>query len=217
MSIGSHPVFLFRKPISNQDEIIGPLGDCLAWCAPLVDNPVLSGKVGKAFRSSQFAEAATAVFPNSGYTNSTPSMDTAFTRFLELRHHAVESNQCDRLPSADLQDELRRPMALLLTDWQSALFDGSVSHETHGFMGQALEHTTGELVTDHYFPPWDTWLALVNATKEPPNRSLLSWVPHWLSQSIDRSIAMEVTACLAWCEVSRKRLIYNYGWGETWS
>ena len=209
-------MLFFWKPISNYEEVIVPLGDCLAWCALLMKSPVISDEVGKAFCSSQFAEAVAAVFPNGQFTKSTPSMDTAFKRFLELRHHAVESKQCDRLSFADVQNEFQRPRALLLTDWQSELFDGSVSDETRGFMGQALEDRTGDLLADHYFPPWDTWLALCRATRQPENRSILSWVPHWFSQSVDRAIEIDVTECLAWCEVYPGGGIHNYGWGQQW-
>jgi hypothetical protein len=113
------------------------------------------------------------------------------------------------LADAAVAQELARPRALVLTDWEATVWDG------------AAAFASGGLFDLFDVPGWDTWLALVELPDASPagrgtSPYLLSWVPLWARELVERAIAVHPVAALSWGTVTAAGIAAR-GWGRPWA
>jgi hypothetical protein len=113
-----------------------------------------------------------------------------FPRLVALRRESLERSGVARPPKEAILHEWRRPRSLLLFSPSSTLSDAAAWVASRGFLdGQNA-------------PPWDSWLALADVPRSVEGQCLLSWVPEWARDLVDRGIAVNPEQCIAWAEVS---------------
>ncbi len=208
---------------SFRDDVPRPVDDCAlvegysgceGWTALLEHH----GTVASIARSTLIAESALRFLPEHSrdcYATRYPvvpipgleseSGDT-FTEFALARRRLIAARSDRRRLSEDeVEFELRRSQALLVTDWQMGLGSGS---------GLASK---GFLDLDD-IPPWDTWLGLVDVPESGygTNRCLLSWVPWWAAELVDEAVYVNAYGCLAWGHASEEGITVRR-WGERWN
>ncbi|MGH7135590.1 MAG: hypothetical protein ACREHD_07610, partial [Pirellulales bacterium] len=156
------------------------------------------------FRSEALKDAALAVFPSSCHTTFNGTLVEAFRDFDALRRQLIRTQRKLRVAAPTVRRELGRPRSLLVTDWSASLFDGALEPETRGFV-------------DHDgMPPWDTWLDLIQVERSFGPCCLLSWVPAWLSDSVDLAIQADAAESLSWLAVDDHQKLDLNGWGKGW-
>lgn len=188
----------------SSDQLTQSCLDGMAWLGMLRSSAPAPVLVEREFRSADLEVVAKLAFPDSCHTEYDTPIETAFKQFLHLRSQlaAGRSNP----PTAEtVIHELRRPRAVLITDWRSSLFDGAATPETDGFLD------------DNYMPGWDAWLALAAVEGAYGERCLLSWVPAWMGDRMDSGISVDPAECMAWAEFLTDGTIASRGWGKRWS
>lgn len=174
---------------------------CLCRCARFLRTAPAEKAIGDLFRSAELRVAAQRVFPESCHTAYDRDLQVRFGEFHELQRAAAADGV---LTSEEVAEELRRPGAILVSDWSSSLFDGALTPETAGF------------IDDDAMPPWDTWIALVQVEGSHGAACLLSWVPRWLFDRVNFAVQVDAAECLSWaCFDPQDRLIPK-GWGRVW-
>lgn len=187
----------------------GELRDRLRCAMTYVGAPAITAPDPAHFRtclrSDFLGRDAIAVFPDGLSTQAGDAQRVALDRLAharsaigQLRENAIDYSW------EDAEAELTAPRALLLFNPQTSLFDGAAVPPTHGFLNT------------NYFPPWDTWLDLVDGIRDAPGPTLVSWVPRWCRDCMDIGIAVDPAGCLAWA-VLRGDAVGCRGWGKTWA
>jgi hypothetical protein len=125
----------------------------------------------------------------------------AFTDFIQLRRRllAARTNRLQILMD-EVNQELNRPRSLFLTQWDWSLFDGAARAESNGFLDWAD------------CPPWDTWIALVQATVTRARAKLgwrtddyiVSWIPIWAEKLADDGCVVIPTNPCSWGGFTKK-------------
>lgn len=175
---------------------------CLNWCHDSIFHAPKKVERSGLLRSAKLEDAARKVFPFSCHTEFNQSLVGAFEQFSELR---AKKRRTPRLSHTAVIQELRRPRALLVTDWAASLFDGSLTPETDGF------------IDDDAMPPWDTWLGLIEVEGSFGLSCLLSWVPCWIAPKVDFAIRADAASCLSWLLVRSDDTFRLNGWGKPWT
>jgi hypothetical protein len=140
------------------------------------------------------------------WPDSAPGTDAAFTRFLAARRDALAAQDTRLWPmTAEVKQEMARPRALLLTNWQRSVWDGASASASAGWVD----------LCD--IPGWDTWIAVIDIpipTIEGTlnERCLVSWVPSWAAELIDEAICFNPVECLSWAKLTTTGL-GAAGWG----
>jgi hypothetical protein len=179
---------------------------CAMTCAGelAISSPDLV-RIRTCLRSEFLGRDAAAVFP-AGLSTTIGDLERgALLRFTQTRRAMLElrENEID-FSWRDAEEELIADRSLLLFAPQSSLFDGAATPVTHGFLNT------------NYFPPWDTWLDLLEGMADEPEPILVSWVPRWCRQFVDDGIAVDPASCLAW-GMPVDDAIACRGWGKTWA
>ena len=158
-----------------------------------------------AYRTGFLADAARQVFPRSCHTPWTAESTEAFSRFLQVRNDRTLTIPEGRasVSTNEAEAALRTPRSLLLTDWQSSLFDGATMAATAGFFDE------------EGMPPWDTWLQIVE--QEDGSPVLLSYVPPAVAEQVDSAIGLDAAQCMAWCRLLRHDQLAGDDWGHAWN
>jgi hypothetical protein len=175
----------------------------LEWCAEHVFDAPDPSRIAGVFRRKELESAANLVLPESVHTDWSPEVRHAFESFLDVRIEALDH---PRIGDRVVHEELLRPEALLICDWQASLFDGAMTPLTDGFInGDGL-------------PPWDTWIGLVQCPDAPVGPCcLLSWVPRWMADGVDSAITIDAARCLSWGRFDNNHHIQVVGWGKSWN
>ncbi len=143
---------------------------------------------------------ATSVFPNSCHTHYSDDLNVQFSKFLTEREKIIERSDVN---AGGIDIELHRENAILAVDWESSLFDGSVSPETCGYLD------------DDCMPAWDTWLALAEIASSHGKRCLICWVPERLSEKVNFGIKVDAAACMSWIRIESDGKFSLMGWGKS--
>jgi hypothetical protein len=127
-------------------------------------------------------------------------MVEAFSYYLATKAALLQEQ-----PAKEARTNLFDPLSLLLVNWQSSLFDGACTPETHGYIDADC------------IPGWDTWVAIVELERQQDGQALLCWIPPELCRGVDSAIALDAASCMSWLTFdrhSKKPLIL--GWGQRW-
>jgi hypothetical protein len=163
--------------------------------------------IAAAVRSRELADAALRFLPASAqeiygpayrvepWPDAPPATAAAFDRFVQVRRHLQNGRvPHPSLAEAEVEQELGRLQALVLTDWQRTVWDSASAFVSAGFFDL------------HDVPGWDTWLGLIELPPSSvdglPERWLVSWVPLWARPLVAEAIRVNPVACLAWGTVS---------------
>jgi len=220
------------------------LRDCLAWCErfrmapPPNHEAYLSAdpwpydgsryffqthpdSIAAVIRSLELAAPALRFLPDSARENygpayhvepwpdAAPETVAAFDRFVQARRQLLAGRATSTvLSDEEVEQELARPRTLLLTDWQATVWDGASAFVSAGF------------VDLHDVPGWDTWLALIElpdlaSADGPTGLCLVSSVPIWASELVEKAISFNPVACISWGTLSATG-IHPKGWGLSW-
>ena len=156
------------------------------------------GPTSTLFRSSQLAEAANRVFPDSCHSKYSKEMALAFDEFYVKRSTLLKERN---VPQSALGTS-NPSMQLLVVNWDQSLFDGACSPITQGF------------INDDCLPGWDTWIALVSLGDERLVHGLLCWVPPELVRRVDDAIRVDAAQCMSWLKKEAEQTFALVGWGK---
>jgi hypothetical protein len=189
----------------DRDGLRDQLRCAMTWAGELVISAPDTARIRSCLRSEFLGRDAIAVFPTGLSTTIGDSERDAFLRLAQARRALLElrENEID-FSWQDAEAEMAADRALLFFTPQSSLFDGAATPVTHGFLNT------------NYFPPWDTWLDLLEGMADEAEPILVSWVPRWCRQFVDDGIAVDPARCLAWGMLV-DGTIGCRGWGKTWA
>src|SRR5260370_12168833 len=89
---------------------------CLNWCHEFLWQPPKQVEISNVFRSSSLEKAAKRVFPLSCHTKFDECVVAEFENFSDLRTKLAPAS---RLGHEEVTREIRRPKALLVTNWSA--------------------------------------------------------------------------------------------------
>jgi hypothetical protein len=180
------------------------LRSAMDWAGALTTSAPDTAQVRTCLRSDFLARDAIAVFPNGLSTVIGDSERVAFLRLVAARAAILDLRDNDiEFTWQNAEAELTAAQSMLLFKPHESLFDGAATPPTYGFLNA------------NYFPPWDTWLDLVDGAADVYGPILVSWVPRWCRQFVDDGIAVDPAGCLGW-GMALDDGIACRGWGKTW-
>lgn len=146
------------------------------------------------------AGLAELVAPKGGYAVFDEERRHAFGALCELRRELSSPYRKAEAVIAFAEQELHRERALLVVAISLNLFDGTAELEARGYLNTEC------------FPPWDTWLDLVDVDDTDGEPCLLCWVPQWAVNLVNLGIRVDPAECASWTTWDRDTLEV-VGWG----
>lgn len=185
------------------------LGDAICWAGRRATQaPSSETDIPRCLRSAELHATAARIQPSLRSALAGPdglTLTDGFSTLLRERHAKLPL-KTPRTSLMRIEEELTRPRALLVVDWQREPTEASwVERQSQGYLDR------------HSLPPWDTWLELF-PTQHPHGARLclLSWIPPWASTLVEDALCSAPDARLTWAELTQGTLKLR-PWGENWS
>lgn len=182
---------------------ISALREALCWCLPSAT--VSPRELPESLlRSPELHDAAGSILWSSGPDAPLDPIQT-FRAFQHCRNTLARARHCAAPTLDEVNAELRRPRALLVTALGHSLGDGLVPIESRYFFDER-HHSFDEL------PPWDTWVNIIPQDRCP---WILSWVPKWAGVLVHNAMRIDYLKYFSWVTVHGDNARLR-GWGQPW-